>query len=197
MPPPIVPAPTMATRSILRTGVVSGNAGNARRSAFGKERVTQRARLGRLHEFEEQPPLVTKTVVERHRHRPGDRVDALARRREVLRRPRRWRCGRTGRRRRRSDSRSRHRATACARARLRRRCAQMPAQRRATFPSMTASNSAVSFSVAAATLVPVTIMLSAVSTPTARGSRCVPPAPGSRPSFTSGNASVALAPATR
>ena len=35
---------------------------------------------------------------------------------------------------------------------------------------------------------PDTIMLSAVSTPTTRGRRCVPPAPGSRPSFTSGSA---------
>ena len=62
---------------------------------------------------------------------------------------------------------------------------------------MTASNSAVSFSVAAGALVPVTIRLSAFSTPTARGNRCVPPAPGSNPSFTSGMASVALEPATR
>jgi hypothetical protein len=34
-------------------------------------------------------------------------------------------------------------------------------------------------------------MFSAVSTPTTRGSRCVPPAPGSRPSFTSGSAMLA------
>jgi hypothetical protein len=35
--------------------------------------------------------------------------------------------------------------------------------------------------------VPDTIMFKAASTPTARGRRCVPPAPGSRPNFTSGN----------
>ena len=54
MPLPIVPAPMTATRSIVRTGVVSGDAGNARRSALGEERVAQRARLGRLHQLEEQ-----------------------------------------------------------------------------------------------------------------------------------------------
>ena len=37
---------------------------------------------------------------------------------------------------------------------------------------------------------PLTIMLSAASTPTTRGRRCVPPAPGSRPSFTSGSATL-------
>ena len=44
---------------------------------------------------------------------------------------------------------------------------------------------------------PDTIMLSAASTPTTRGSRCVPPAPGMRPSFTSGSAICAPATATR
>ena len=44
---------------------------------------------------------------------------------------------------------------------------------------------------------PLTIMLSAVSTPTTRGRRCVPPAPGSRPSFTSGSAICAPGAATR
>jgi len=38
---------------------------------------------------------------------------------------------------------------------------------------------------------PPTITLSAASMPTSRGSRCVPPAPGSSPSFTSGNPSLA------
>ena len=38
---------------------------------------------------------------------------------------------------------------------------------------------------------PLTIMLSAVSRPSTRGSRCVPPAPGMRPIFTSGSAMLA------
>ena len=44
---------------------------------------------------------------------------------------------------------------------------------------------------------PLTIILTASSGPTARGSRCVPPAPGSRPSFTSGRPSLASLVATR
>jgi len=44
---------------------------------------------------------------------------------------------------------------------------------------------------------PPTIILTANSGPTARGSRCVPPAPGSRPSFTSGRPSFASFVATR
>ena len=44
---------------------------------------------------------------------------------------------------------------------------------------------------------PPTIILTASSGPTARGSRWVPPAPGSRPSFTSGRPSLASLVATR
>ena len=44
---------------------------------------------------------------------------------------------------------------------------------------------------------PLTIMLSAVSTPRTRGRRCVPPAPGMRPIFTSGSATWVPDRATR
>jgi hypothetical protein len=44
---------------------------------------------------------------------------------------------------------------------------------------------------------PLTIMFSAVSTPSARGRRCVPPAPGIRPIFTSGRPICAPGAATR
>src|SRR5258708_3975775 len=44
---------------------------------------------------------------------------------------------------------------------------------------------------------PPTIILTASSGPTARGRRCVPPAPGNRPSFTSGRPSLASLVATR
>ena len=37
---------------------------------------------------------------------------------------------------------------------------------------------------------PLTIMLSATSTPSTRGRRCVPPAPGISPSLTSGKATL-------
>jgi hypothetical protein len=44
---------------------------------------------------------------------------------------------------------------------------------------------------------PLTIMFSAGSTPSTRGRRCVPPAPGIRPSLTSGSATLAPGAATR
>ncbi len=44
---------------------------------------------------------------------------------------------------------------------------------------------------------PLTIMFSAVSTPSTRGRRWVPPAPGTRPSLTSGSATLVPAAATR
>ena len=44
---------------------------------------------------------------------------------------------------------------------------------------------------------PESIKLSAFSTPIRRGRRCVPPAPGSSPSFTSGRPTFAVASATR
>ena len=58
-------------------------------------------------------------------------------------------------------------------------------------PSITLSNSFCPGSDASTSLFtgsPLTIMLSAVSTPSTRGRRCVPPAPGIRPIFTSGSA---------
>ena len=53
---------------------------------------------------------------------------------------------------------------------------------------MMASNRGVACSFSDAIGAPETIMFSAASTPIARGSRCVPPAPGRMPSLTSGNA---------
>jgi hypothetical protein len=44
---------------------------------------------------------------------------------------------------------------------------------------------------------PFAIMSIALRAPTSRGSRCVPPAPGSNPSFTSGRPSFAFLFATR
>src|SRR5690349_13499751 len=64
-------------------------------------------------------------------------------------------------------------------------------------PATTRSSSGVLPSVDAATGSPPTIMSSAGSAPTSRGRRCVPPAPGMRPSLTSGRPSLASAAATR
>ncbi len=62
-----------------------------------------------------------------------------------------------------------------------------------TISSMAPSASAF----VAGTGLPPVIISSAASTPTSRGSRCVPPAPGMRPSVTSGSPTFASATATR
>jgi hypothetical protein len=63
--------------------------------------------------------------------------------------------------------------------------------------STTESNKSVFDSSRAASGLPLTIMFKARSAPTKRGKRCVPPAPGKIPSFTSGNPSCAVAVARR
>ena len=55
----------------------------------------------------------------------------------------------------------------------------------------------ISFARGAGTGSPSEVIVAAASTPTTRGRRCVPPAPGSRPSFTSGTPSFADGTATR
>ena len=67
-------------------------------------------------------------------------------------------------------------------------------------PSITLSNSFCPGKLAINSLLtgsPDTIMLSAASTPITRGKRCVPPAPGIKPSLTSGSAMLAPAEVTR
>ena len=64
-------------------------------------------------------------------------------------------------------------------------------------PSTTRSSSRVSARATAGTGSPVVIISIARSTPTRRGRRWVPPAPGMRPSLTSGRPSFASALATR
>ena len=64
-------------------------------------------------------------------------------------------------------------------------------------PSITSSKRPVLASIVAGTVAPETIKLSAVSRPSTRGSRCVPPAPGIRPIFTSGSEICVEGAATR
>jgi hypothetical protein len=60
--------------------------------------VTKRARLGRLHELEEERTLEAQTFVEGLRQgEGGDRLDALQRSRQVARRGAHASCARTGR----------------------------------------------------------------------------------------------------
>ncbi len=64
-------------------------------------------------------------------------------------------------------------------------------------PSAIASRTPSASASAAGIGSPVTIILSAFSGPTSRGRRCVPPAPGRRPSLTSGRPTRAVGAATR
>ena len=166
---------------------------NLRRRALGEERVPQRLRLRRLHEFDEVATLARQAVVERLRDGGLDRVDALQRRRQAARlfaRPRRAPRRRTPRRRRRQA------APRCGRAAWDAGCASSlrprTAARRRRSPAIDdALDQPVSSASAAGIGSPLTIIRRPMSAPTARGSRCVPPAPGSRPIFTSGRPSDA------
>ena len=64
------------------------------------------------------------------------------------------------------------------------------AERSSAFASTTRSTSPIFLARAALIIFPVSIMSSAGAAPTSFGSRCVPPAPGRRPSITSGSPSV-------
>ena len=64
-----------------------------------------------------------------------------------------------------------------------------PSTIRSTMPHFTASSAFIGF--------PLTHISTAFATPASRGRRCVPPAPGISPSFTSGWPTCALATATR
>ena len=99
---------------------------------------------------------------------------------------------------RRSDARTVGRARACSGTLRRRRPrAQARARPRADRRRRSRRTAPCPVELAAGTVAPDTIMLSAVSTPIARGRRCVPPAPGRRPSLTSGSAICAPGVATR
>ena len=188
MPVPIVPAPmTPIGRDLSRRRRV-GHVGNSRRRPLREKRVAQRARLGRLHELEEhlaarrRDPRRTASftaAATASMHRCGAgwflRFDA-----PPFRAPTAKSFAASGQ------------SMAMSRTRLspavfrRRPCAAKASAPSRKSPSTIASKSRVSRNSAAATLAPLTIIRSALSTPTTRGSRCVPPAPGRIPSFTSG-----------
>ena len=196
MPPPIVPAPITAARAIGRGFVSGGHVRHLRRLALGKEDVALRLRLIAGDELLEQLALAPQPFVERQDDGVAHRLDAGGRRlaaaqppgqgrRGIGKRPRPMQlvvavadepqrpalgdgpAGKGDRRRVRSPV-----------ERSRRRC-----RRRALAPPPTGS--------------PVTIIRNAFSGPTRRGRRWVPPAPGNRPSLTSGRPTRAAAAATR
>ena len=200
MPPPMVPAPITPTFSIVRVGVSSGTSGillaarsakNAWRSAFDSRASasasmnSSRSNCDALVERLRDDAATASThfsgagkflaiapdgVARELQEGFGVRVVDLA-----------------------------GRAPAAAAACRRPRSAKASAPRSRS-PSMISSNSFWPGSFASSsdcTGSPETIMFSAVSRPTTRGRRCVPPAPGSRPSLTSGSAICAPGAATR
>jgi hypothetical protein len=77
-------------------------------------------------------------------------------------------------------------------------CLRAQATAEASSGSSTMASMKPSFTASAAeTGSPVTMILSAASPPIRRGRRCVPPAPGTKPRFTSGRPTCAEASATR
>ena len=76
------------------------------------------------------------------------------------------------------------------------RSAKATAPARRSSPT-TSSTMPISLALGARTGSPLTIILSAASTPATRGNRCVPPAPGRSPSLTSGSPTCPAATATR
>ena len=194
MPPPMVPAPITATLSTLRTGVSAGTSGileaarspkNAWRIAFDSSDWMSSMKISRSRRMPSSKGIVTAaSTASTHFSGAASPFEAAA---TALRA-----------------------ASKCARASgssiftSRISFAGLPATCRAkrTAPSTMSPStiswmSAVPLSLPAGTGVPVVIMFNAASTPTARGRRCVPPAPGISPSFTSGSASGASAFAMR
>jgi hypothetical protein len=64
---------------------VGRHVGNLARRTLAEERMAKRARLGRLHQVQEQLALARHSLFERQLDRSLDRLDASRRRREVLR----------------------------------------------------------------------------------------------------------------
>ncbi len=76
MPPPMVPAPTIATDSTGARRRVGRHVRDLRRGALGEEGVAQRARLRGGEQREEERALEREAVVEAARDRGLHRVDA-------------------------------------------------------------------------------------------------------------------------
>ena len=77
MPPPIVPAPITAAALIARGAVLGAEIRNLGRRALGEKCVPKRTRFRRLCKLNEQLPLVTQAVVERHRDGRRHCIDAF------------------------------------------------------------------------------------------------------------------------
>jgi hypothetical protein len=182
---------------IARLGAL-GNAGDLGRFALGEERITLRLRLVARHQLEEALALLLQPFIERQVDGGADRVGGGKRRFQPARL-----LGQGG------DRVGEDRAVGLGRRELAVVVAQL-AQRPLLGQHLAGKrlaaggrafddflDQAVLERLGALIGSPPTIILTASSGPTARGSRCVPPAPGSRPSFTSGRPSLASLVATR
>ena len=197
MPPPMVPAPTMAAWRMGRVGVSDGTSGtllasrsakNAWRSAFDAVVCIRCMKRWRSNLTPSSNGIATDAAtVSTHSSGAGNccaRACASARARASS--PSASGCATCSAR---TVGSGRRSATVRAKA--------AAASTRSVPAGKMASKSCVSASCSDSTGVPVTIICSARSSPTARGRRWVPPAPGSKPSLTSGRAIWAPGSATR
>ena len=188
MPPPIVPKPMMAAVRIGRVGVSSGTSGIFAAARSAKKAWRSAFDSGDCTSSMKSPRSKREAFVERPRDGGLDRVDALQRRRQAARLLRDLRA--RGAEHRRGIGAGRQRRGAVAQLRGRRvrpatslANASTPSKEpRSTIRSTRPLSSASSALIGS----PLVIIRRPFSAPTARGSRCVPPAPGSRPIFTSG-----------
>ena len=201
MPPPIVPAPMMPTLPDRDRRRVLRHVGNLPHLAFGEEHVALRGRLRALHQLHEQFALGCRAL-----HRTADSPPPRCSGCCIRERESRGTCGRwpCGTRRRFPACRARRRPCRSGRAlssadvfrrrpssrtRSRRRAVRLPAR-----SHRRARRCARSLRV---DVLAGRHHLERRSGPTMRGRRCVPPAPGNRPRFTSGRPHFAEGTATR
>jgi hypothetical protein len=191
----MVPAPMTATLWMLRWGRVAGHVFDLAGSTVGHEDVAQRAAFGGEHEVGEDLTLQNHAIVELFLGRGFDGVHALEWRRQVFRHAFDHVAGELEVRialhmlARQIAHQGKGEPSACAAATLRAMASASSGRLSADWAM--ASNSFWPGNMASISLLmasPLTIMFSAASTPITRGRRCVPPAPGIRPSLTSGKA---------
>jgi hypothetical protein len=188
MPLPMVPAPS-TPRGGRAGRQVLGHVGDARHRALGEEDVDERLALVGEEALEEQLRLARQPCVEGQAHGRLDGLDALRGREQAVRLPAHGLAG--GRERGRAGLRVAQLVRPVARARVgaarrqplaqERDAGQVAVQQsRSTMPWRSASSADGS---------PCT-HISSLGHARQRGRRCVPPAPGMRPSFTSGLAEL-------
>ena len=192
MPEPIRPVPTTPI-VVTGLGATPSSPGHLGRGALGEEDVAQRLGLIGIAQPQEGRALLGQSFRQRISAGAAHQAHGLDRRLLPAHPRQRLRCrllegfgvdGGTARSPvRRGGWPARSRAMAIAAA------VRSPLTTRSTMPSDNAS--------AAVTMRPLAISSTAAAGPARRGRRCVPPAPGTMPSFTSGRPSLASGAAMR